>query len=237
MLVGPGVNATDAGEVWHLLDQRMNMPATHLETAMFNKANLNKYNTIIMVGGTYTELNKEKLKTWVQLGGNLILTEEAVTWAAESGISTTSFKKAKPAADSTQRLSYANKDEIAGAQQMSGAIFSAEADLTHPLAYGFTTQMVSLFKANNTFMEKSKSPFATPFYYGAQPLQSGWISRQNAAAVSNTAAVTVNTLGSGRVISIADNPNFRAFWLGSSKLMLNAIFFGKVIDGGGRGGE
>ncbi|HMI79701.1 MAG TPA: M14 metallopeptidase family protein, partial [Ferruginibacter sp.] len=36
MIVGPGVNATDAGEVWHLLDQRMNMPASHLEIGTFN---------------------------------------------------------------------------------------------------------------------------------------------------------------------------------------------------------
>lgn len=27
MIVGTGVNATDAGEVWYLLDQRMNIPA------------------------------------------------------------------------------------------------------------------------------------------------------------------------------------------------------------------
>ena len=40
----------------------------------------------------------------------------------------------------------------------------------------------------------------------------------------------VNTLGAGRVISIADNPNFRAFWLGGTKLFMNAIFFGNIID-------
>ncbi|MBC7946438.1 MAG: zinc carboxypeptidase, partial [Chitinophagaceae bacterium] len=33
MITGTGVNATDAGEVWHLLDQRMNIPTTHLEPA------------------------------------------------------------------------------------------------------------------------------------------------------------------------------------------------------------
>jgi hypothetical protein len=37
-------------------------------------------------------------------------------------------------------------------------------------------------------------------------------------------------VGSGRIISIADNPNLRAFWLGGSKLMMNAVFFGKIID-------
>jgi hypothetical protein len=59
------------GEVWHLLDQRMNIPSTHLEASVFNRVDLNKYNTIIMVGGTYPDLNKDKLKTWVQAGGVL----------------------------------------------------------------------------------------------------------------------------------------------------------------------
>jgi Zinc carboxypeptidase len=237
LITGTGVNATDAGEVWHLLDQRMNIPATHLEITTFNRIELNRYNTIIMVSGNYTDLNKDKLRAWVQAGGNLIVMEEAINWSAQNGISSVTFKRAKSATDSTQRLAYNQREEIDGAQQMSGAIFGANVDLTHPLAYGYNQPVVSLFKSNRVYMEKSKNAFATPYYYGAQPLQSGWISRQNAEAVKNTAAVIANVVGNGRVINIADNPVFRAFWLGSSKLMLNALFFGKVIDGGSRGGE
>jgi hypothetical protein len=230
MLVGSGVNATDAGEVWHLLDQRMNIPCTHLEQDVFNGVSVDKYNTLIMVGGSYNELNKEKLKAWVSAGGTLVLMEEAVTWAAQNGITDVKFKRAKSATDSTQKLTYIDREQIAGAQQVSGAIFSAEADLSHPLAYGYTRKNISLFKANRVFMEKSKSPYATPFYYGSKPLQSGWVSRENADVIKNSAAVIVNTVGNGRVINIADNPNFRAFWLGGSKLFLNAIFFGRNID-------
>lgn len=230
MITGPGVNATDAGEIWHLLDQRMNMTATHLEPTVFNRISLNRYNTLILVGGSYGELNKEKLKAWVQAGGTLILTEEAVSWAAQNGISDIKFKKAKQPADSTQKLGYLEREQLDGAQQVRGAIFGAEADLTHPLAYGYTQSTVSLFKSNKVFMEKSKNPYATPFYYGTKPLQSGWVSKENGDAIKNSAAVVVNTVGSGRVINIADNPNFRAFWLGGSKLFMNAIFFGRVID-------
>ena len=79
-------------------------------------------------------------------------------------------------------------------------------------------------------MEKSKNPYATPFSYGNKPLQSGWVSKENGEAIKNSAAVIVNTVGTGRVINIADNPNFRAFWLGGSKLFMNAIFFGRMID-------
>ena len=230
MITGPGVNATDAGEIWHLLDQRMNIPATHLEPAIFNRVDLNKYNTLIMVGGNYSDLNKDKLKTWVQAGGVLILTEEAVTWAAQNGISEVKFKKAKSPVDSIQKLAYVDREQVDGAQQVSGAIFGAEIDPTHPLTYGYNQKTISLFKANRVFMEKSKNPYATPFYYSSKPLQSGWVSRENGDAIKNSAAVIVNTVGAGRVINIADNPNFRAFWLGGTKLFMNAIFFGRNID-------
>jgi len=237
MLAGQGVNATDAGEVWHLLDQRMNIPATHLEPSAFNRVDIDKYNTLIMVGGSYNELNKEKLKSWIQSGGVLVLTEEAVQWAAQNGISNVSFKKTKPPVDSSVKAVYVDREQVDGAQRMSGAIFGAEADLTHPLAYGYNQKTVSLFKANRVFMEKSKNPYGTPFFYGAKPMQSGWVSKENLDAVKNSAAVIVNTVGSGRVISIADNPNFRAFWLGGSKLFMNAIFFGRTIDAASGRGE
>ncbi len=232
MLVGPGVNATDAGEVWHLLDQRMNIPATHLEQGTFNRADIEKYNTIIMVGGGYGELNKDKLRDWVRGGGTLILLEEAISWASQNGISSVNFKKARSPQDSTGKWTYVDREQIEGAQQMSGAIFGADIDLSHPLAYGYRDKTVSLFKANKVFLEKPRNLFSAPFNYGGKPLQSGWISKENADAVRNSSAVIVNALGSGRVINIADNPNFRAFWLGGTKLFMNAIFFGRTIDAG-----
>ncbi|HEY0057659.1 MAG TPA: M14 metallopeptidase family protein [Flavisolibacter sp.] len=230
MVAGAGVSALDAGEFWHLMDQRMNIPLTHLEPATFNRVDLGKYTTIVLVSGNYGELNREKLKTWVQSGGTLVVMEDAVNWAAQAGISNVKFKKARGAADSTIQLRYSDKDQVEGAQAMRGAIFGAIADLTHPLAYGYSSPLVSMFKANKVYMEKSKNPFATPFIYGESPLQSGWLSRQNKEAVKSAAAVVVSGVGSGRVISIADNPNFRAFWLGGTKLMMNALFFSKAID-------
>lgn len=237
MIVGAGVNATDAGEVWHLLDQRMNIPATHLEQGTFNRIDPSRYNTIIMVGGNYADLNAAKMKAWVQGGGNLIVLEEAINWAASNGITSVGFKKTKNPLDSAGKLSYTDREQIEGAQQVSGAIFGADVDLSHPLAYGYSKPTVSMFKANRVFLEKTKNPFATPFQYGAAPLQSGWVSKENYDAIKKSAAVVVQTVGSGRVIHIADNPNFRAFWLGGTKLFMNAIFFGRLIDAGSARGE
>jgi hypothetical protein len=238
LLTGSGVNATDAGEVWHLLDQRMDIAASHLEPASVKRIDMSRYNTLVMVGGNYGDLDKDKIKTWVQQGGTLVVLEEAINWAVQSGISTASFKRVKSATDSTQFRAYETRDEVAGAQQVRGAILGATYDPSHPLSFGYRQKEVSLFKANRIFMEKSKNPYQTPFVYGKQPMQSGWMSKENREAASGSAAVTVSSLGSGRVINIADNPNFRAYWLGGSKLFLNALFFAQVIDlGGARNGE
>ncbi|MBC7935107.1 MAG: zinc carboxypeptidase, partial [Rhizobacter sp.] len=162
----------------------------------------------------------------------LIVLEEAVNWASDNGISTVKIKKIKSATDSSGRLPYVQREQIEGAQQMNGSIFGAEVDLTHPLAYGYHTKTVSLFKPNRVFMEKPKNPFASPFYYGNNPLQSGYVSKENADAIKNSAAVIVNTIGAGRVINISENINLRGFWLGGTKLFMNALFFGRTIDAG-----
>jgi len=229
LITGQGVNALEAGEVWHLLDQRMNIPATHLDMSVFNRADVDNYNTLIMVGGNYNEMNKEKLKKWVEDGGTLILIGDAIPWAARNEISAVQFKKSQAKAEENKSFSYADRPQLEGAQQLRGAIFKAEMDLTHPLAFGYDKNEVSFFKANRVFMEKSKNPYATPFYYQSKPLQSGWVSRENLEMVKNSAAVVVNSVGSGKVINIAENPNFRAFWLGGTKVFMNAIFFGRVI--------
>lgn len=232
MLVGAGVSALDAGEVWHLLDQRFGMPPSMLEAAVFNRINLAAYNTMVLVGGNYNAFQAEKLKTWVQQGGTLILTEDAIEWAKQAGIVKLEFKKTAPVLDSTKQYPYAQRSMIVNAQQIRGAIFQAQMDLTHPLSYGYEEEQVYLFKQNNVFMKIPSNSFAVPFRYGKDPLASGFVTQQNLEAVKQSAAVQVQASGSGRIICIGDNPNFRAYWLGGTKLFLNAVFFGRLIEAG-----
>lgn len=230
MLVGTGITATDAGEVWHLMDQRLGIPVTQLEIATFNRVDLARYNTLIMVSGSQAGLSKEKLKTWIENGGTLIACEDAVQWCAANGITKVKFKKVADAVDSTRMLAYADREEVYGAQRMSGAIFRAEADATNPLCFGYSSNYIDVFKTNEVFMLPSGNPYASPVRFGKEPLQSGYITRQNYEALKGTASVMVQSVGRGRVVHMADNPNFRAFWLGSMRLFTNAIFFGRIID-------
>jgi len=66
--------------------------------------------------------------------------------------------------------------------------------------------------------------------YTDSPLLSGYISSNKLADLADTPALEVSHVGKGKVISLADSPNFRAFWLGTNKLFLNALFFGHFLD-------
>ena len=54
----------------------------------------------------------------------------------------------------------------------------------------------------------------------------GYISKPNLEELKNTVPFKTGSLGSGHVIYFTDNTNFRAFWYGTNKLLMNAIFFG-----------
>lgn len=80
-------------------------------------------------------------------------------------------------------------------------------------------------------MKPVKGQYANPLSYTAQPLLARYISKENHKELGGTAANNVRLMGAGRIITFADNPNFRAFWYGTNKLFLNAIFFGHTISG------
>lgn len=66
--------------------------------------------------------------------------------------------------------------------------------------------------------------------YSADALLSGYISPANAELLAGSAGVVVVAVGKGRVVLIADELAFRAFWFGTNKLIANAVFFAPIVD-------
>ena len=48
LIVGSGISSYDAGELWHLLDTRYEIPVTKLDVAQLGRADLSRYTTIII---------------------------------------------------------------------------------------------------------------------------------------------------------------------------------------------
>jgi hypothetical protein len=234
MLVGDGISATDAGEVWHMLDFRFNIPLTLIPINVFERTQLSKYTTIIMpptlAGFSISDGTKEKLRTWVQAGGVVIGLENALNWLTTAGLGKFEMKKDEEKKEAQQPRPYADIEEFTGAQETSGAIFEASVDLSHPLLYGYTSNRIPIFKSNNLFMEKSKGSYSNPIVFTAAPLVSGYMSKENYTKAKSSSVAGVSVLGQGRVIGFTDNLCFRAFWLGSNKMLMNAIFYGPLIN-------
>lgn len=234
LIVGEGVTSYDAGEVWHLMDQRYQIPITLVDVLDFFQADLEDYTVIAMVNGNYSKLGKsaEKLKKWVQSGGTLITMRSAVNWAKGAGLAHFTPKTNKSSSNNKGRRPYSKLSADRGADFIGGAIFEVKLDLTHPLAYGFRDETLPVFRKGTNFFELPKNRYAAPAIYTASPLLSGYISKKNLKTLSNSAAIITCRTGSGRVICMSDNPNFRAFWYGTNKLFANAVFFGNTINTG-----
>ena len=52
---------------------------------------------------------------------------------------------------------------------------------------------------------------------------------ENAKVIPSTVPFKVQRQGRGRVMVFTDNTNFRAFWYGTNKLLMNAVFFGNQM--------
>lgn len=236
IVVGEGMGPNTAGEAWHLLDTRFDMAVSKVEADDIARSNLSRYNVIVLGDGTFQTINAagvSKLKEWVSAGGTIIGIQRAVTWLKGQGIGFATMKEYKNADGPSGRRPYGEIADDTGAQEIPGTIFEAELDLSHPLAFGLKRSKMPVFRDGEVFMEKSKNPYASPLVYTANPLMAGYLNRKYTDIVKGSAGIVVSGSGAGRVIYMADNPNFRAHWYGTNRLFLNAVFFGNLVNGAG----
>jgi len=231
MLVGGSVGSRDAGEIWHLFDQQYKIPVTLAESDNLNNINLNRYNTLILPPGPYREINNaatEKIKRWTEDGGTLIAIKSAATWAMRNDLGKAQFKKSiEP--DTTLQLNYADRRMEYSMNAIAGAIFKSEMDITHPLCYGYLQKELPVFKSGNAVAESLKTKYAEPVKFSNEPFLSGFVSEKNLDRLKNAPVVSVQPVGRGKVITYHESMAFRGTWLGSNKLFMNSVFFGKII--------
>ena len=158
--------------------------------------------------------------------------ENALNWFTTASLGKFDMKKddEKDKKELAKPKPYADLDEATRAQETSGAIFEAKVDLTHPLLYGYYSPKMPMFKSNNLFMEKAKGAYANPLTYGSSPLLSGYMSKVNYPKMKNTSGIGVSALGRGRVIGFTEDIAFRAFWFGTNKMLMNAVYYGGFLS-------
>lgn len=232
--VGDGVDRGMAGEVWHLMDQRLGLGASLVEVSRLNSLkNLQRYNIIVLPGGSYSSVSDSgvaSLKRWLGEGGTVIAMQGAAKWMIDKKLAGREMVEAPSSAGGERvRRAYGDGRDWERLETIKGAIVTAEVDRTHPLGFGVAGDKIHLFREGTLFMQLSRNPYQTPVAYEMNPVYSGYVSETNQELLKGTAAVAVSHTGSGRAILFLDDPLFRGYWLGSARLVLNAIYHRDLI--------
>jgi hypothetical protein len=227
MLVGEGITSYDSGEIWHLFDQRFDMHITRLDMSYFTRTDISKYTHIVIPSSNIDAAAIEKLTTWVKNGGILVGYKNTAKWLASNKMISLDFEDSK--IDTIKNVSFEDRSLQSGAQYIGGAIFEATIDRSHPINFGYKNEKIALFRNSTMFIKADKKSYNNPIQYTSNPLLSGYISKENSKLIKNTVPFKAQRLGRGRVIVFTDNTNFRAFWFGTNKLLMNTIFFGDMM--------
>jgi hypothetical protein len=231
LVVGDGVSSYEAGEVWHLFDQKLSHGITLLPSSDLARTDLSVYQTLIMVNGGYSRDQniQDAVNEFVRGGGTIVATKRALTWlnaAKLASLKSVSYEDA-PVPDFP---AYNTSSLYSGAQVTGGTIFNAKLDITHPIGYGFKRDEIAIFRNHNDVYELHENKFGSPLRYTSNSLLAGYVSEENSKRINNSAAINVYSKGSGKVICFVDNPNFRAYWWGTNRLFINAVLFGDLIS-------
>ncbi len=241
LVTGSGTSSYQVGAAWHLLDGRFGVETALVDRAALGRVDLDRYTHVILAlggfggSGSLTESVRDRLRSWVEEGGALVALGSSTRWVNEEvlgreGAGNETAVSAGEAAEEEERRRYADFRGQRAVQLLSGTIVGVELDLTHPLAYGFARPELAVIRTHRTVLEPSPVPYENVALYLDPPRLSGFISPENERRLAGKPSVIASRLGRGVVIHLVDDPNFRAYFYGSSRLFLNAIFLSGMID-------
>lgn len=234
MLIGDGVSATEAGEVWYMMDHRTVLPVTKVWLSQLSSIEWDRYNTMVMVSGSYNTMDSTKiatLKNWVGKGNTIIAIGRGTEFLVKKKVVNEKLVESPKKDSITEKFAFEKADEILGRESLGGALFRAEIDRTHPLAFGYRSNQIPVYKNNNIWLAPSENSFSTVYRYASNPHIDGYISPNNLNHyMPKSAGAVISQIGKGRAILFADNPNFRGTLYSTDRMMMNAIFFGKLMN-------
>ncbi|MDY7095466.1 MAG: M14 family metallopeptidase [Acidobacteriota bacterium] len=249
LVVGGEVDTYEAGELWHLIDHHFRLPLTLVEMDRVASMDLSSFTHVLLVSGKYDAWDaevSEKLESWVRSGGVLVASSTAAHWVGKSVLDLPEaetapepmailpspeqeLEGAPPAASGDSAQRYADYEATRQAATISGAVFAARIDTTHPLGFGFGDEELPVFRTGIEPLVATGNPWETVAAYTEAPLLAGYAPADAPAQLAGTPAVTAQRLDRGTVIRLADDPAFRGFWFGTQRLVANALFFGRSV--------
>jgi hypothetical protein len=218
------VNPNSFGHIWYTFERIYGVEFTALNFDRLTEADLRKYEVLILPDGNYNSVHSAiateiaaSLRSWLEAGGMLIAIKGGSAWLAREEMGITAARMRRPA------------QARPALPVVPGAIVRARiADSTNPLAFGYQNEMPVMVWSRLAFDPAISVEAPIRFAEGGRARVSGYITPESLAHLAGTSYVVRDRRGGGTVILFLDDPNFRLFWDGLSRLFFNAVFFGRL---------
>lgn len=237
LLVGDGVRTVEAGEIRYTVDKTFGVPLTILDIDRLGKTDLTKYTHFLLADGTYSAYNDAPkiLTDWVKAGGIIIAQKDAAKWLEKQVIwppeKASKKDKQRPSLTDFVRKAYQDYEQEQGRQRIAGAVLNTDADLTHPLMFGYRREQNPVLFNAKTALEFPPNSYDVPLIYPKDNiLITGYGDDAKLATIAGTPAITLHRMGKGKIVLFSHDSLFRAIWRGSERQYANALFFTQAID-------
>ena len=221
------VSAYSFGWAWHTLDQVYEIPHIVMKTRSLGSTQLERFNVIVLpeiwAGAQLAQMMGEdgiaRLQRWVRDGGTLVALGSA-----------SDFVKNQLELSSLE--SWYDNDENKNANRVTvpGAFFRTDVDHENWLTSGYSYDPPVLINSNRLLRAPEGAPSTARneviTIASGDSKVSGHAWEENLERVPESVFLYEERVGSGRVITFAEDPNFRGYWRGANRLFLNAVVLG-----------
>jgi hypothetical protein len=219
------INGYSFGFAWHTLDIQYEIPVTVIKAASLGGADLRRFNVLVLpevfggaLASTLGESGLENLRRWIRQGGTLVALGSAVDFVRG------------PLGLTALRSWY---DEADGAvpQTVPGAFFRGQLDRHYWLSAGIPdVDLPFQVRSSRLYLAPDGPPSGGRRVVGSfaadDPRISGHAWPESLDRIGGTVFAYEERIGSGRVIAISEDVNFRSYSRGVQRLFVNAAVLG-----------
>ena len=246
VLAGEGVSTTSYGALWFTLQEQIAQPFTALRLERLSAPLLADYDVLVMPDGRYgalTDAAVRDLKGWMERGGTLLAYAGGAQVAADRGLAPTAPDTSTHSPDTLANIRQAVDAEVTTDVALPpvpspsatvpelpvpGAFLRARVDTTHWLTYGWTgdSDRATLLARHRPLPLSTQG--ASPVTYAAEDLVVSGFAWPvlTERTYGGQAYATVDRVGRGRVVRLAEDPVFRVWADAPIHLLTNTLFLG-----------
>ena len=230
-------SSQSAGWARWVMEHRYRLPVTVVRAGSLGRAQLSRYGVIVLPQGDYRGVLDgpllDRLRHWIRDGGTLVTMGESTRWATSEDVGLLATH-----AESRDRLSppamepgtpidllEAVTPEREPPEPISGALLRVRLDPGDVLAAGSGSEIPVLVSGTRIFSPLRLDQGRNVGVYAPldELVLSGVVWDEARPQRASKAFLMRQSLGRGRIVAFAEDPNFRGYAEGTQLLFMNAV--------------